>query len=1835
MHLSVRARAASWLVVFSIAFATTFTSEVHAQLFHGASIQKNPVGPSGLPQAHVGDTITAAIRVRNVDDFGDSLTITSIVDIVYHTSITETSANLLLAPVNLVNFGDSVTVTNTYLVLPGDPDVLQDDGLAGGIDNHDGAGGSGIKQDFFVTFPGQVRILKPCIQVFKNCANGVGENGLIVWSGMVTNCGNTPLENVTVSNLVNGVMTLVLSTNLNTNSFVRFTNSYLGGCAPTTDTLFARGTDSLGLTVTSSATATCSNIFVSGISVTKNCPGEPVPPGGILVFSGVVSNTGNITLTNVVIVNNRPAPGTPVITFPVLLPGQALPYSGIYTTLVNSCGPWIDTVTATASTACGVPVSATATATCPAFTSPAIRVAKVCPVSPVAPGGVLTFTGFVTNTGNITLTNVIVVNDQPAPGTVVFGPTNLAPGAVLGFTSSYTVPANACGPWIDTLTATARSICGDAVTNSATAVCPATTTPSIRVTKACPAGPVTPGGTLTFTGTVTNNGNIALTNVIVVNNQPQIGTVVFGPINLAPGAGTNFSGSYIVPLDFCGPAVDTLTATATTVCGSNVTHSASASCPVITSPQIRVTKTCPGEPVETGGRLTFTGTVTNTGNVTLTNVIVVNNQPEAGTLVFGPTNLPPGAGAVFTAIYTIPSDFCGPAVDTLTATATSICGTNVSHTATATCPVITTPAIRVTKACPQSPVQTGGLLVFTGTVTNIGNITLTNVVVVNDQPAPGTVVFGPINLAPGAGTNFTGSYVTPLGNCGPYTDTLTATARSICGSNVTHSATATCPGFALAGIVVRKFCPTAPVAPGGLLTFTGSVSNSGDVVLTNVVVVNNQPAPGTPVFGPTNLAPGQILLFTNTYQVPANACGPWIDTLTATATSLCGSNVSHTATAQCASVVNPGIVVTKVCVGEVGPGELLTFWGSVSNSGNVNLTNVVVVNDKPVPGTPVFGPTNLAPGQVLFFTNSYRVAVDFCGPAIDTLTATATSVCGQNVAHTATAQCPVVTKSILRVTKSCPPAPVAPGDLLVFTGSVSNAGNVTITNVIVVNNQPTPGTPVFGPTNLAPGQVAFFTNSYRVPFDACGPWLDVLTATGTSICGVPALDNASATCPAVVTPQIRVVKFCPEGAVPPGGTLFFFGVVSNTGNITLTNVVVVNSQPVAGTVVFGPTNLAPGQFYFFNGSYVTPTNACGPWVDTLTATGNSICGEVVSHSSTATCPALIVPCVVVNKFCPPAPTAPGGLLVYTGSVSNCGNVTLTNIIVRNDRTPQAPVFGPTNLAPGQILFFTNSYLAPLDNCGPVTDTLTVTGTSICGQPVTNLVNSACPIITSPNIRVVKFCPPQPVAPGGLLIFTATVSNSGNITLTNVIVVNNQPAPNTPVFGPVTLTPGQVVVFTNSYITPTNACGPWVDTLRASGRSICGVGVTNTATAICPAIVTTGIRVTKSCPQTPTGPNELLVFTGTVSNTGNVALVNVVVVNNQPGPNTPVLGPITLMPGETRTFSGSYRTPFDSCGPYTDTLTARGTSICGLSVTNTATATCPGITTPRISITKSCPLTNTPFNSLLVYSGVVSNSGNITLTNVIVVDNKPVPGTLVLGPTNLAPGQFIRFTNSYMIDDDCCGPYADMLTASGNDKCTGSNVVKTATAVCPALTLPSLSITRTCPTNPIVLGVPIPFSGIVSNSGTVVLSNVVVVNNNGEVIMSMPGFSVGEWMDYTASFTITNCPRSGLITNTVTVTGNDICSGVQVSASATCILTCDGGGQPLIIFNPTITKDGFTLSFPSEEGNSYTIEYADALNAPIEWKTLTTVNGTGGIIVITDPMTQPYRFYRVICSPQIP
>ncbi len=1520
------------------------------------------------PDIHIGDTLNYSILVFNGTGVGpvvcDATGITASL----------TTPDGVLHPITLVRTnlsnGQSDFYSNVVSYVARAQDVRPDDTLRATaqdratIHQNDTDSNGGADQGV------NTEVSKPCIRLTAQCVGSTGENGSISFTGMVFNCGNNPLSGVTVSNVVDGTAVLVFGpVNLTSNQTVSFSGSYVptNSCGPTTATLTASGRDAATASpqlVTSVVPITCSVTTSPGIVVTKVCPVVAPFPGQTLTYSGTVSNTGNITLTNVLVTDSQTG-STPVFTLASLAPGASANFTGSYIAPTN-CSV-TDTLTASAGSRCNVPVANSVTTTCPIATTPVILVTAVCSSIPLSPGGTATYSGTVSNAGNVTLTNVTVISDRPSSNTTVFSLATLAVGASANFTGSYTVPGGISCSVTANLTAGGKNACnGTGVTNSTSATCAVTTAPGIAVTLNCPTTPVNGGSNVTYTGSVRNSGNVTLNNVVVRDDDAVPSPVVLTIATLAPGVSSNFTASFTTPVAACSVS-STVSASGSDACTSVVvTNSASATCPYTTTGTIVVTQNCPSIPTAPGGTLTYSGTVSNAGSVTLTNVLVTNSRTGT-TPVFTAPTLAAGATVNFTGSYVVPTNSGCSVTSVATATGVNACnGAVATSSFSSTCPISGSPIIAVTLNCPTTPVATGASITYTGTVKNPGNVTLNNIVVVNNQASPSTV-FTLASLAPGATANFSATFVTPTNTCS-VTSTVTASATNSCAAgSVSDTASATCQLTTSPSLIVRQSCPTIAPSAGGLLTYSGSVNNSGNITLTNVVVVNDRSGP-SPVFTVATLAPGATTNFTGSYIAPSSGCSVTA-TLTATANNTCNGNaVTNVNSTTCPIATTPVIAVSLACpVAPASPGGPVTYTGTVSNPGDVTLNNVTVASSQPSPTT-VLTLASLAPGASTNFTATFTAPLSGCSVSA-AVVARGTSACTSLVvSNTASATCPLGTAPGIVVRQNCPASVTSPGGVLSYSGSVSNSGNISLTNIVVTNDR-TGATPVFTVASLAPHAIANFTGSYTAPAGVCSV-TSTTTATGRDACsGITVADSTSSTCPVAGTPGITVSQTCPPGATAPGGTLTYSGTVSNSGNVVLTNVVVVSDRPNTNTVVFSVASLAPGASANFTGSYTAHTNCCTD-TSTVKATGANPCnGVVVAAAATRTCPILSSPGIVVTRVCSTNTTGPGQVLQFSGTVRNTGDISLTNVtVVHSTPTNNTRVLGPITLAPGQTVSYTGSNTVPVDFCG--TDTVTARGVSICDVAVTNSTTTTCPITYTPSIKVTKNCPATPPPLGGVFTYTGTVKNTGNGTLVNVFVVSSVPNPNTPILGPITLAPGASSNFTATFTAPSDCCDV-PSTVAARGDDRCsGVTVTDEVSDVCPLKTNPRITVTKNCPTGTIAVGQAFNYSGTVSNSGDGVLTNVFVVSSLPAANTPVLGPIELAPGESQQFTGSYIVTA-GVNPAAGTVTARGLSVCH-SVSVAASASCSGTINPPPPTTNAVRFAKGTYNGLFAVTDDVQN-----------------------------------------------------------------------------------------------------------------------------------------------------------------------------------------------------------------------------------------------------------------------
>ena len=611
-----------------------------------------------------------------------------------------------------------------------------------------------------------------------------------------------------------------------------------------------------------------------------------------------------------------------------------------------------------------------------------------------------------------------------------------------------------------------------------------------------------------------------------------------------------------------------------------------------------------------------------------------------------------------------------------------------------------------------------------------------------------------------------------------------------------------------------------------------------------------------------------------------------------------------------------------------------------------------------------------------------------------------------------------------------------------------------------------------GSSNVLGFDVEFAITNVNANVDECGRLVQVIVVNSGSLQDGSANgeDFNVLSCTYVLPPGLQVTKQCPPTNAAPGTLLVFTGTVTNSGQVTLTNVSVFNDQPVPDTLVASFLSLAPGQSLNFTNSYTVPTNVCSI-TDTLFARGTNICSlEAVTATTNATCLVSNTPLLQVVKMCPPTNAAPGTLVVFTGTVTNTGNIAITNIGLTNVVFGSPAAVVPPVIAilqPGQGASFSGSYTAPTNVCS-VPDTVTATGRDVCGTFVSASDMEVCTITNTPLLQVVKMCPPTNAAPGTLVVFTGTVTNTGSITITNIGLTNVVLGSPVAVVPPVIaiLEPGQGAAFTGSYPAPTNGCSV-ADTVTATGRDLCGTFVSGSDTEVCTITNMPLLQVVKICPPTNAAPGTLVVFTGTVTNTGNIAITNIGLTSVVFGSPAAVVPPVIaiLQPGQGASFSGSYTAPTNVCS-VPDTVTATGRDVCGTFVSASDMEVCTITNTPLIRVTKMCPPDPVGPGGTVMFTGTVSNAGNITLTNVTVVNDRPTNNTPVFGPMTLLPGQSAPLAGSYVVPTnhpDCF--IEDKLVAVGFDICNGTLVMDMATASCPLTN--RLTVKLFCPTNNVV------------------------------------------------------------------------------------------------------------------------------------------------------------------------
>lgn len=495
---------------------------------------------------------------------------------------------------------------------------------------------------------------------------------------------------------------------------------------------------------------------------------------------------------------------------------------------------------------------------------------------------------------------------------------------------------------------------------------------------------------------------------------------------------------------------------------------------------------------------------------------------------------------------------------------------------------------------------------------------------------------------------------------------------------------------------------------------------------------------------------------------------------------------------------------------------------------------------------------------------------------------------------------------------------------------------------------------------------------------------------------------------------------------------------------------------------------------------------------------------------------------------PTGPLAPGGTVQYTVTVTNVGTLSGFDVLVA-DPLPEGIASGtwtctgdacpsPTGDMPlsetlpelgiDESVVYTIDAVVSDDPPEQVVNTAAVTGPEVtCGDPnaptvppcEAGVTNTVLPIVTVDKTTDANF-----PAAGDTIGYEIVVSNVGQGALDGEMAVSD-PLPDGLVSGTWECTAADGAVCPGAdgamplaeTVTELPAGGVLTYTIAAVVSDDPPAELTNTATVDGPVTCQVNPITAPPCEDSVTvevaqpalelvkaaeveGRDDLVAdvdnviqYTFTVSNTGNVLMSGIEVNDPRPGVSTVVCPGDALAPGETMTCTASYtvtQADVDAGGPVENTATASGVPPGGDPdnpddrITSPASEFEVALVDPAPALELEKLADTNVVNEEgeeIAYRFVVTNTGNVTLSDVAVDD--PKLGSVTCPETVLAPGESVTCTGDapYVVTaaDVTAGEVVNIATASANgaEATAGAEVLSESAVLVTPLASPGLPL----------------------------------------------------------------------------------------------------------------------------------------------------------------------------------
>ena len=706
---------------------------------------------------------------------------------------------------------------------------------------------------------------------------------------------------------------------------------------------------------------------------------------------------------------------------------------------------------------------------------------------------------------------------------------------------------------------------------------------------------------------------------------------------------------------------------------------------------------------------------------------------------------------------------------------------------------------------------------------------------------------------------------------------------------------------------------------GDLVNYNYVVTNCGNVTLENVSVIENGtsftgsgilPVPGQ--LTNSTLIPGQSETVFSTYiitqvdidngeinnQATASGIAPdggqvndLSDTSNNNDKNETGGNNDPTNTPIGES---PCIEITKSSTLDLGPdltatpGDEVTYSYVITNCGNVSLVGVQVTEsqsdfsgsgDLPIPSTPIL--QRISPGQSTTafatyiitqedidagFINNQAIATgndpfnNVVSDESDTTNPDDPNDTGgpNDPTYTPVPQSPCIESIKSSFFDLGPDGLATRGDTIFYSYSIKNCGNVTLNNLTISEEElmfsgtgdlPVPS--ILFPMSISPGKQALSTSTYIVTQqDLDAGFVDnqvIVSGTGPSgestedLSDTGNLDDVNETGgpddptntqleenPCIEITKSSLFDIGGNGIANAGDRVQYFYIIRNCGNVTLSDISIIESAdnftgtgnlPIPSSPII--QILSPGQSIASSSSYtVTQADVNTGFIDNQAiATGNDPSGashddlsdtrnvndvnETGGPDDPTNTPLEQDPCLELIKFSELDMGADGvanvgDSITYSYLLRNCGNVTINNISITEEpllfsgsgALPTPTNLSSTVLTPGQTANATAIYaLSQIDiDAGGINNQALAAGTSPNNQPVSDLSDTGndndpnetggpddptfTPIEQVPCVSLTKGSflslgidgiPTD----GDIISYTYVVRNCGNVTLSNI------------------------------------------------------------------------------------------------------------------------------------------------------------------------------------------------------------------------------------------------------------------------------------------------------------------------------------------------------------------------------------------------------------------------------------------------------------------------------------